>query len=119
MLFNVCVGTRTSEGISQLGLFFLLAVAQLACCSRVRLQHAEHLNVENGSFGSFNGVSVFVCERELSDDGREEGNGKRGAIMLSHIVPSRSDPVLTHILFAVTIYSFDTALVLSQRCSPQ
>lgn len=32
--------------------------------------------------------------------------------MLSHIVPSRSDPVLTHNLFAITIYSFDTALVL-------
>lgn len=28
--------------------------------------------------------------------------------MLSHIVGSFSDPVLTHILFAVTIYSFHT-----------
>lgn len=52
---------------SQLWLF-LLTVAQLACCSRVSvtLLHAEHLNVGNGSFGSFNGESVFVSERELS-----------------------------------------------------
>lgn len=36
--------------------------------------HAEHLNVGNGSFGSFNGVSVFVCERELSEE-RSGGGG--------------------------------------------
>ena len=35
----------------------------------MRLLHAEHLNVGNGSFGSFNGVSVSVCERELSGGG--------------------------------------------------
>lgn len=86
---------------------------------RARLLHAEHLNVGNGSFGSFNGLSVFVWHWELSGGGGG-GGGKemeRCAIMLSHIVPSRSDPVLTHILFAITIYSFDTAQVLSQRCS--
>lgn len=81
----------------------------------MRPLHAEHLNVGNGSFRSFNGVSVFVCERELSEGGGREM--ERWAIMLSHIVPSRSDPVLTHIPFAITIYSFDTAPVLSQRCS--
>lgn len=84
MLFNVCVGEKCrnkekpdlySKRISQLWLFRLLAVAQLACCSRARgrLLHAEHLNVGNGSFRSFNGVSVFVCERELSEEG---GGGK-------------------------------------------
>lgn len=83
---------------------------------RARLLHAEHLNVGNGSFRSFNGATVFVCESELGEGGREM---ERWAIMLSHIVPSRSDPVLTHILFAITIYSFDTALVLSQRCGSQ
>lgn len=36
---------------------------------RGRPLHAERLNVGNGSFGSFNGVSVFVCERE--------GNGEK------------------------------------------
>lgn len=49
----------------------LLTADQFACCSRVRarLLHAEHLNVGNGSFGSFNGLSVFVWHWELSGGG--------------------------------------------------
>lgn len=75
MLFNVCVGEKCrnkekQENISTV-VFSVLRVAQLACYSRARarLLHAEHLNVGNGSFRSFNGVTVFVCERRLSERG--------------------------------------------------
>lgn len=49
-----------------------------------------------------------MCERARRG-WREAGRRReRWAIVLSHIVGSFSDPVLTPILFAVTIYSFDT-----------
>lgn len=72
------VGTKKSERISQLWLLPRLAAAQLACSGgvRARLVHAEHLNVENGSFRSFNGVTVFVCESELGEEGGKWRDGR-------------------------------------------
>lgn len=59
------------------GSFPAFAAAQLACCgrARARLLHAEHLNAGNGSFRSFNGATVFVCE---SEGGREGGKRRDG-----------------------------------------
>lgn len=57
------------------GSFPAFAAAQLACCGRARagLLHAEHLNAGNGSFRSFNGATVFVCESEREGGKRRDG----------------------------------------------
>lgn len=74
-----CVGERCrnkgkAREYHKRGSFPAFAAAQLACCgrARARLLHAEHLNAGNGSFRSFNGATVFVCESERGEGGDGE-----------------------------------------------